>query len=187
MRIGEGDLLPPPPPPFTCSSVSFVSVIVAFGIPQQTQRCCIVGSPLWNVLISARVYICNKRSKVLLDWLILTRLRIVINVLVFLCCRMSYLHTPVISDTGKYCSDDLIVGFHPQSPKLFPTHKQYHRDLLLRSVYLNSRGFNRHRRPTRHFGHFDQRSRLLLPPKLEAESIKIKKDKLKDKKKFKKS
>ena len=99
---------------------------------------------------------------------------------------MSYLHTPVISDTGKYCSDDLIVGFHPQSPKLFPTHKQYHRDLLLRSVYLNGRGFNRHRRPTKHFGHFDQRSRLLLPPKLEAESIKLKKDKLKDKKKKKK-
>ena len=99
---------------------------------------------------------------------------------------MSYLHTPVISDTGKYCSDDLIVGFHPQSPKLFTTHKQYHRDLLLRSVYLNGRGFNRHRRPTKHFGHFDQRSRLLLPPKLEAESIKLKKDKLKDKKKKKK-
>ena len=103
----------------------------------------------------------------------------VINVLVFLCYRLSYLHTPVISDTGKYCSDDLIVGFHPQSPKLFPTHKQYHRDLLLRSVYLNSRGFNRHRRPTKHFGHFDQRSRLLLPPKLEAESIKLKKDSVK--------
>ena len=121
------------------------------------------------------MYICNKISKVLLDWLILTRLRIVVNVLVFLCCRMSYLRTPVISDTGKCCSDDHIVGFHPQSPKLFPTHKQYHRDLL----YLNSRGFNRHRRPTKHFGHFDQRSRLLFPPKLEAGSIKLKKDSVK--------
>ena len=41
------------------------------------------------------------------------------------------------------------------------------------------RGFNRHPQPTKHVGYFDQRSRLLFAPKLEAGSIKLKTDSVK--------